>query len=61
MDAGHVFVDSIVLGSIEIITVAADPNGALTAPLGSVAYRTDVGNASIKYRNTDGSMTWAVA
>ena len=61
MGQGRIFVDSFVLNGIDYFTVTADPNGSLTAPIGSVAFRIDAGNASLEYRNTDGSTTWVAA
>ena len=41
----------------QIIYVEASPNGAVSAPNGSLAMRGDAGNASL-FLNTDGAMTW---
>jgi hypothetical protein len=43
---------------IKFYTVTTDPNGALLAPIGSVALRNDAGNAAI-YVNLDGLTTWS--
>ena len=43
---------------IQFYTVTSDPNGALLAPIGSVALRNDAGNVGI-YFNLDGLTTWS--
>jgi hypothetical protein len=58
---GKIYVDRFDLNGITVFTVTSDPNGVLTAPIGSVAWRVDVGFAEIEYRNTDGGTTWVQA
>lgn len=61
--AGKRFVDELRVSTIDVIVVSADPNGVVTAPRGSVAYRKDAGSASLKYRNTSVAATgttWTV-
>ena len=52
---GRIFVELITIGSITIYTAAADPNGSLSATLGSIATRTD---SAAVYVNTDGATAW---
>lgn len=58
MPGGKIYVDSFDLNGIRVFTVTSDPNGVLTAPIGSVAWRIDAGFSEIEYRNTDGGTTW---
>jgi hypothetical protein len=43
---------------IQFYTVTSDPNGALLAPIGSVALRNDAGNVGV-YVNLDSLTTWS--
>jgi len=47
------------LGSIYIIIGDGDPNGELTAPLGSIFLRNTTAAGNL-YRNSDGGTTWSV-
>jgi hypothetical protein len=51
------YVTSIFPDSVSLFTVTTNPNGALTAPSGSVALRTDNGNVSI-YLNDNDATAW---
>jgi len=51
---GKLFWDTVVLGTIRMLQVTSDPNGSISAPRGSVAYKTD---GSAKYRNTSSGTT----
>jgi len=62
MSGGTQYIDRFVLNGVEVFTVSSDPNGSLTAPKGSVAFRVDAGSSNLEYRNTSGSATgntWA--
>jgi hypothetical protein len=64
MAGGKRFVDLLQVSTAEVIVVSADPNGVVTAPRGSVAYRKDAGSANLKYRNTSAAATgttWVAA
>lgn len=51
------YVTSIYPDGVYLYTVTTDPNGAITAPSGSLALRTDNGNASI-YLNDNDATAW---
>jgi len=64
MSGGTQYTDRLIMNGIEMFTVTSDPNGALNARRGSVAFRIDAGNANIEYRNTSAGntgTTWEVA
>ena len=54
---GKIYRTLLQVSTAEVLTVTSDPNGVVTAPRGSVAYRTDAGNANLKYRNTSAGAT----
>lgn len=45
------------MGPVDIITVNADPNGSIPAPIGSFAMST----TGVLYKNTDGATAWTAA
>lgn len=53
----RIYTSVVSVGNINIYNVVADPNGVLTAPLGSLAVRSDT---AVTYQNTDGGTTWIV-
>lgn len=53
----RIYTSVITVGTISIYQVNADPNGVLSASLGSLAVRNDT---AVTYQNTDGGTTWAV-
>jgi len=53
--AGRIYTNVVTVGSINIYNVVADPSGVLTAPIGSLAIRSDT---AVTYQNTDGGTTW---
>lgn len=61
MAGGSLYLDRFVINGITVYVVESDPNGSLSADIGSVAFRKDAGNANLEYRNTDGGTTWVQA
>lgn len=57
--SSRIYTEIITIGGVSLYDVNADPNGALFASEGSLALRSDTGNASL-YQNTDGSATWVL-
>lgn len=53
----RIYTSLITIGSVNIYTVSADPNGTLSAPIGSLAIQD---NSAVTYQNSDGATTWVV-
>lgn len=54
--SGRIYVDVVTVGNISIYNVLSNPDGALQAPIGSLAVRSDT---TAIYQNVDGGTTWA--
>lgn len=52
----HYYVKKITLGDIEILSGPGNPDGVISAPIGSLWIRED---APLTYQNQDGATTWA--
>jgi hypothetical protein len=57
MSSGRIYVDVVTIGSINVYTVNSDPSGALSAPQGSLAIRTDTAQT---WQNRNGGTTWTL-
>jgi len=55
---GRIYTEIVSVGNINIYQVSSDPNGALFAPIGSLAIRSDTADF---FQNTDGFSTWTSA
>lgn len=53
----RIYTSVVTIGNVSIYQVNADPNGVLTASLGSIAIRSDAAPGNL-YQNSDGGTTW---
>ncbi len=56
---GRVYTDVVTIGNVSIYNVVVDPNGVLSAPLGSLAIQDTAGDPTT-WQNTNGGTAWSI-